>query len=131
MANKHLRRRNGRNAHVVAVSRSVTEFEELTMTEENKMCVAMICAARYWLPSLQKVVSVPGNVRVLDWPTDTEFIKNTGYSDCKLPGEVWDEKANIWAAEGQKSGWLCAFHGRGDKSVLPTVTLYELFREGT
>jgi hypothetical protein len=92
--------------------------------QDNKACCAMICCARYWVPSLRRTVSVWDNVHVTDWPTDAEFIKNTAYDECELPGEVWDEHANMRAEN--EAGWLCAYHARGDKSVLPTAAVDDL-----
>jgi len=89
-----------------------------------KTCVAMICGGRWYLPSLKKTVSVEDNVRVLDWPADAEFIKNTTYGVCDLPGVAWDEHADIRAEN--EAGWLCAYHAYDDESVLPTATVADL-----
>lgn len=88
----------------------------------------MTCEARWYLPSFKKLASVNDNVQVLDWPTDAEFIKNAAYGVCGLPGVVWDNDADCRVEDG--AGWLCAFHANGDKSVLPTATVAELFDVG-
>jgi hypothetical protein len=92
--------------------------------ENHKTCVAMICGARWNLPSSKKTVHVEGNVHVADWPTDALFIKNCCYGVCGLPGQVWDEHACIRAED--EAGWLCAYHAHGDESTLPTATVAEL-----
>ena len=78
-------------------------------------------------PSARKLVGVSDNVHVVDWPTDARFIKNTAYKQCGLPGEAWDEHANCREDE---SGWLCAYHAHGDKSVPPTATVADLWDVG-
>ncbi len=90
----------------------------------NKTCVAMTCCSRYYLPNVEKVVSVSDGVLVVDWPVDAEFIKNTAYGECGLPGEVWDSKANCRAED--EAGWLCAYHAHNDESVLPRTTVADL-----
>jgi hypothetical protein len=84
----------------------------------------MICGGRWWVPSLGQTVHVWDNLHVTDWPVDAEFIKNTAYDECELPGEIWDQHANIRSDNG--AGWLCRFHALGDESVLPTAAIGEL-----
>jgi hypothetical protein len=96
--------------------------------EKVKTCVAMTCESRWYLPGFKKVVSVDDNVHVVDWPADAQFIKNTAYGVCGLPGEVWDNDANCRAENG--AGWLCVYHARGDESVLPAATVADLLDVG-
>jgi hypothetical protein len=96
------------------------------MPEIQKICVAMICYGRWWLPSQQRAVDVPGNVRVLDMPGDAEFVKNTGYGPCGLPGQIWDEHADN---HDDKPGWLCKWHAEADGSCLPPVFLQDLLED--
>ena len=64
---------------------------------------------------------VADNRNVIDWPPDAEFVKNTAYAECGLPGEAWDEDGD--------EGWLCRAHATGDETALPTITLQELLKD--
>jgi hypothetical protein len=96
--------------------------------DNDKTCGAMICESRWYLPTLNKLVGLAENVLVADWPTIAEFIKNTAYRECGLPGEVWDE--DVSSRIENHAGWLCAYHANGDKSVLPNATLADLWDVG-
>jgi hypothetical protein len=96
--------------------------------ENDKTCAAMICESRWYLPTLKKLVGLSENVLVTDWPTDAQFIKNTAYRECGLPGEVWDEDVSC-RVENQ-AGWLCAYHAHGDKSVFYEATVADLWDVG-
>jgi hypothetical protein len=103
------------------------EMENRKMDNE-KTCAALICESRWYLPSLNKFVGLAENVQVTDWPTDAEFIKNTAYRECDLPGEVWGE--DISSRVKNQAGWLCAYHAHGDESVFIKATVADLWDVG-
>ena len=121
-----------------------SDSETEVMLDQDKTFGALICIAYWWIPSLGKRISKPGNIRVSDWPANAEFITNHTYSWCGLPGEVWDEHADN---HDDKPGWLCRWHANNldtlpspmvriphasnddDDSLLPVVTMKDLIRD--